>query len=112
MKVHPLLAKRPGPRFELRVVRSRPLTPTTHGIEVQKPEGFTFEPTQFTFLQLDTPDGVDVRPMSLATSPTRPNILSRITSIRSLATSARQVSTSPISIACRSSPAAPLHTLA
>jgi ferredoxin-NADP reductase len=55
-------------------VRSRPLTPTTHGIEVQKPEGFTFEPTQFTFLQLDTPDGVDVRPMSLATSPTRPNL--------------------------------------
>ena len=53
---------------------SRPLTPTTHGIRVEKPAGFTFEPTQFTFLQLETPDGVDVRPMSLATSPTRPDL--------------------------------------
>lgn len=38
----------------------------THTLHVQ--------PTQFTFLQLDTPGGVDVRPMSLATSPTRPHV--------------------------------------
>ncbi|HEY1303601.1 MAG TPA: hypothetical protein VGF24_08640 [Vicinamibacterales bacterium] len=74
MNIHPILAKRPGQRFETRVVSSRPLTPTTHGIQVEKPNGFTFEPTQFTFLQLQTPDGVDVRPMSLATSSTRPHL--------------------------------------
>jgi glycine betaine catabolism B len=74
VNVHPILAKRPGERFETRVVSSRPLTPTTHGIRVEKPAGFTFEPTQFTFLQLETADGVDIRPMSLATSPTRPHL--------------------------------------
>jgi ferredoxin-NADP reductase len=63
MKLHPLLTMRPGP-----------LTPTTHGIELEKPAGFTFRPTQFTFVQIETPDGVDVRPMSLATSPTRPHL--------------------------------------
>jgi ferredoxin-NADP reductase len=41
---------------------------------VEKPADFAFLPTQFTFLQLDTPHGVDVRPMSLATSPTRPHL--------------------------------------
>ena len=74
MKVHPLLTKRPGERFEARVVRSRPLTPTTHGIELEKPAHFTFQATQFTFLQLETPTGLDVRPMSLATSSTRPHL--------------------------------------
>jgi ferredoxin-NADP reductase len=74
LKIHPILATRPGERFEARVVRSRPLTPTTHGIEVEKPAGFTFQPTQFTFLQLETAEDVAVRPMSLATSPTRPHL--------------------------------------
>jgi ferredoxin-NADP reductase len=74
MKFHPILAMRPGERFEARVVRSRQLTPTTHGIEVEKPSGFTFQPTQFTFLQLETPDDVAVRPMSLATNPTRSHL--------------------------------------
>ena len=74
MKVHPILTKRPGERFETRVVRSRLLTPTAHGIELEKPEHFTFQPTQFTFLQLETSTGVDVRPMSLATSSTRPHL--------------------------------------
>ena len=53
------------------VVSSRQLTPTTHAIELEKPKSFMFRPTQFTFLQLLTAAGVDVRPMSLATSPTR-----------------------------------------
>src|SRR5580765_4560029 len=74
VKVHPILTKRPGDRFEARVVRSRPLTPTTHGIELEKPAHFTFQPTQFTFLQLETSTGLDVRPMSLATSSTRPHL--------------------------------------
>jgi glycine betaine catabolism B len=55
-------------------VSSRPLTPTTHAIEVEKPKAFAFRPTQFTFLQLQTEEGMDARPMSLATSPTRPNL--------------------------------------
>src|SRR2546425_8443296 len=57
--------------FRTRVVASRSLTPTTRAIEVEKPQAFTFRPTQFTFLQLTTEDGRDARPMSLATSPTR-----------------------------------------
>jgi len=74
VKVHPILTKRPGERFEARVVRSRSRTPTTYGIELEKPAHFTFQATQFTFLQLETSAGVDVRPMSLATSPTRPHL--------------------------------------
>lgn len=53
---------------------SRQLTPTTRAIEVEKPKAFAFRPTQFTFLQLTTEDGVDARPMSLVTSPTRPHL--------------------------------------
>jgi len=53
---------------------SRPLTPTTHAIQVEKPKAFIFGPTQFTFLQLQTEEGMDARPMSLATSPTRPHL--------------------------------------
>ncbi len=73
--------RRGGPRlvgpsgsFRLPVVSSRQLTPTTHAIEVEKPKAFMFGPTQFTFLQLLTVQGMDVRPMSLATSPTRPHL--------------------------------------
>src|SRR5207249_6317145 len=64
----------PPRSFRSRVVSSRPLTPTTHAIEVEKPKFFTFRPTQFTFLQLSTDGGMDARPMSLATSPTRPHL--------------------------------------
>ena len=60
--------------FRLQVVSSRALTPTTHAIEVEKPRVFAFLATQFTFLQLQTEDGLEVRPMSLATSPTRPHL--------------------------------------
>jgi glycine betaine catabolism B len=56
------------------VVASRRLTPQTHGIMVKRPPGFFFSPTQFTFLSLKTDEGLDVRPMSIATSPTRPNL--------------------------------------
>ncbi len=61
-------------RFVGRVSVSRPLTPGTHAIEVEKPPRFAFLPTQFTWLQINTIRGPDVRPMSLATSPTRPRL--------------------------------------
>ena len=38
---------------------------------MEKPDGFSFHPVQFTFLALETVDGWVVRPMSLASSPTR-----------------------------------------
>ncbi|HEV2137831.1 MAG TPA: FAD-dependent oxidoreductase [Nitrososphaerales archaeon] len=60
--------------FETTVVSSRRLTTTTHDVEVKKPAGFSFRPVQFTFLGLKTNRGLDVRPMSLASSPTRPNL--------------------------------------
>ena len=60
--------------FRTRIVSSRALTSSTRAIEPEKPAGFTFRPTQFTFLQLQTEDGMDARPMSLATSPTRPHL--------------------------------------
>jgi glycine betaine catabolism B len=60
--------------LETTVVASRQLTPQTHAIMLRKPAGFSFLPTQFTFLSVTTGAGVDVRPMSIATSPTRPNL--------------------------------------
>jgi glycine betaine catabolism B len=63
-----------GRAVETTVVASRRLTPQTHGIMVKKPAGFSFRPTQFTFLSLKTDVGWDVRPMSIATSTTRPSL--------------------------------------
>lgn len=60
-----------GRAFETSVVTSRRLTPTTHGITLEKPDDFSLRPVQFTFLELETDVGRDVRPMSLASSPTR-----------------------------------------
>jgi ferredoxin-NADP reductase len=60
--------------FKAKVTSSRQLTPSTRAIEVEKPKAFAFRPTQFTFLQLKTAEGMDARPMSLATSPTRPHL--------------------------------------
>jgi ferredoxin-NADP reductase len=63
-----------GPATETTVVSSHRITPSTHEIVLAKPEGFDFLPVQFTFLTLMTDQGPDTRPMSLATSPTRPNL--------------------------------------
>ena len=63
-----------GPVVETQVVSSRRMTPSTHDIMLQKPKGFRFLPVQFTFLTLMTDQGPDSRPMSLATSPTRPHL--------------------------------------
>lgn len=54
-----------------RVLSSRPLTPTTHAIWIEKPTGFEFEPVQFCGLELATSKGGEEYPMSLACSPTR-----------------------------------------
>jgi ferredoxin-NADP reductase len=56
------------------VVSSWRPTPSTHAIRVHKPERFQFRATQFTFLGLRTRQGMDWRPMSLATSPTRKHL--------------------------------------
>ncbi|HKT21721.1 MAG TPA: FAD-dependent oxidoreductase, partial [Nitrososphaerales archaeon] len=63
-----------GKPLEARVVASRRITPTAHSVLLQKPPGFSFGPTQFTFLSLKTEDGFHTRPMSIATSPTRPTL--------------------------------------
>jgi glycine betaine catabolism B len=63
-----------GRPVETAVVGSGRLTPSTYGILLRKPRGFSFRPTQFTFLSLNTPAGTETRPMSIATSPTRPNL--------------------------------------
>lgn len=61
--------------FEMKVVESRQITPSIHKILLKKPDTFIFLPVQFTFLSLMTPEGImDTRPMSIATSPTRPNL--------------------------------------
>jgi ferredoxin-NADP reductase len=60
--------------FRIPVLSSQRLTPSTHAIRIEKPKAFVFRPTQFTFLQLRTEEGMDARPMSLASSPTRPHL--------------------------------------
>src|SRR5713226_3007729 len=74
MESRPFLRGWGGRAFETPVLSSSQLTPTTHGIAVKKPVGFSFRPVQFTFLALRTDDGWHARPMSLASSPTRPNL--------------------------------------
>lgn len=63
-----------GKEFETTVLSSRRITPSVHDITLRKPSAFRFLPVQFTFLTLLTEVGPDFRPMSLATSPTRPNL--------------------------------------
>src|SRR2546427_11699364 len=54
-----------------RVLSSKRLTPTTHGIRLEKPRGFAFRPVQYVGLEISTRDGSEEDPMSLASSPTR-----------------------------------------
>ncbi len=74
MESRPFLRGWGGQAFETPVISSQRLTPTTHGIALKKPAGFSYLPVQFTFLALRTEEGWDARPMSLASSPTRPNL--------------------------------------
>ena len=63
-----------GEAFETTVIESSRITPSIHKILLDKPKTFRFLPVQFTFLSLTTQEGIDTRPMSIATSPTRPNL--------------------------------------
>ncbi|MDX1611787.1 MAG: FAD-dependent oxidoreductase [Candidatus Thermoplasmatota archaeon] len=66
-----------GVEFEAKVLDSQPLTPTSHHLRVTRPPGFSFDPVQFTYLSIKTPeapDYSDYRPMSLASSPTRDHL--------------------------------------
>jgi ferredoxin-NADP reductase len=63
-----------GQPLESTVIASRRITPRTHALTLEKPAGFSFRPTQFTFLSLQAEEGTHTRPMSIATSPTRPNL--------------------------------------
>ena len=74
MESRPFLRGWGGRAFETPVLSSHQLTPTAHGIVVKKPVGFSYLPVQFTFLALTTDEGWHARPMSLASSPTRPNL--------------------------------------
>jgi glycine betaine catabolism B len=56
----------------VRVLESPQLTPTVHGVRLEKPPGFEFAPVQFCGLELSTREGPVEYPMSLACSPTRP----------------------------------------
>jgi ferredoxin-NADP reductase len=62
------------PLHATEVVSSWNPTPSTHAILLRKPNGFSFRPTQFTFLGIPTAAGPEWRPMSLATSPTREHL--------------------------------------
>ena len=55
----------------VRVLESRPLTPTAHAVKFEKPSGFQFAPVQFCGLELSTKEGSIEYPMSLASSPTK-----------------------------------------
>jgi ferredoxin-NADP reductase len=71
----PTLKGAPGaPLIATEVLSSWDPTPSTHAIRLRKPGSFHFRPTQFTFLGLRTALGLDWRPMSLATSPTREHL--------------------------------------
>ncbi len=63
-----------GEIFDASVLHSVRITPSIHKIIVKKPGSFSFLPVQFTFLSLMTSEGIDTRPMSIATSPSRPNL--------------------------------------
>jgi glycine betaine catabolism B len=58
----------------VRVLESRPVTPTVHDVKFEKPPGFDFAPVQFCGLELATKAGPIEYPMSLACSPTRPHL--------------------------------------
>lgn len=57
--------------FRAKVIESRALTPTVHGIKIEKPAGFTFQPVQFCGLEFETSEGSEEYSMSLACSPTK-----------------------------------------
>lgn len=57
-----------------KVLESRRLTPSAHGIRIERPRGFEFRPVQFVGLEIETDEGSIEYTMSMASSPTRPHI--------------------------------------
>ena len=55
----------------VRVLESYRVTPSVHGVKLEKPAGFQFAPVQFCGVELSTRNGPIEYPMSLACSPTR-----------------------------------------
>lgn len=52
-----------------KIISSRPLTPSTHLITVERPAGFRFEAGQHVMIEIDTPSGKDDRFLSIASAP-------------------------------------------
>lgn len=59
------------PRVETHVVESWEETPTIHAIRLQKPDGFTFSPGQYSLVEIPVGAGREDHTFSLACSPTR-----------------------------------------
>ncbi|MGQ0537043.1 MAG: ferredoxin--NADP reductase [Methanobacteriota archaeon] len=57
-----------------KVVASWSPTPGTHAIRIAKPPGFEYTAVQFVGLEIETAEGGIEYPMSIATSPTRPDL--------------------------------------
>lgn len=57
--------------YTVRVLESKPLTPTVHMIRLEKPAAFDFHVSQATRIFLNTPNGVERHTLSMASSPTR-----------------------------------------
>lgn len=55
----------------VRVLNSERLTPTAHLIRATRPDDFAFRASSFVRLTLQTAQGAEARPMSIASSPTR-----------------------------------------
>jgi ferredoxin-NADP reductase len=57
--------------YSVRVLESKPLTPTMHMIRLEKPTTFDFRVSQAVRLFLNTANGIERHPLSIASSPTR-----------------------------------------
>lgn len=58
--------------YTVRVLESRPLTPTSHLLRLEKPAGYDFRVSQATRLFLNTPGGIERHTLSMSSSPTHP----------------------------------------
>lgn len=57
-----------------RVLESWDPTPTTCALRLARPEGFSFRAGQTALLMLPTPQGVERRPLTIASGPARPHL--------------------------------------
>ncbi|MBW3582295.1 MAG: FAD-dependent oxidoreductase [Euryarchaeota archaeon] len=61
-------------KYDVEVLRSWQETPTTHAVQVRKPKDFDFKPGQFAVVRVNTGDGEEARPLSIASSPLRDHL--------------------------------------